>query len=152
MFAEALAKRVHQINHIVRALLGRRRFLDRVALGLAQHDNLWWAIQGPGAPATLAPQPAGGLATTSWPIREPADPVVEPSIVARGPPMRSGRIRQGTERPSGICQWAMIGKPRIASRSLGVFARASKRPRHPCRGKSTEAWRTALDEVVRSCL
>jgi hypothetical protein len=40
MFPEALAKRVHEINHIVRALLGRRRFLDGVALGLAPDQLL----------------------------------------------------------------------------------------------------------------
>jgi hypothetical protein len=53
-------------------------------------------------PATLAPQPARGPATTSWPIREPADPVVEPSIVARGPPCpraaSAGRRRDPAER------------------------------------------------------
>src|SRR6185312_8488781 len=38
--AEAVAKRIHEINDIVLALLGRRRFLDRMALGLAPDQLL----------------------------------------------------------------------------------------------------------------
>jgi hypothetical protein len=93
-----------------------RRVLQLLSQPAVEVRRVCPGRQGKGGPcarrAGPAASPRGLATTTSWPIREPADPVVEPSIVARGPPMPSGRIRRETERPSGTRQMTLGNTPR----------------------------------------
>jgi hypothetical protein len=71
------------------------------------------------------------------------------------PPFAPGAILAALREPFfrlGLGQQCCLFSDLVPIKAPARHVPASKRPRHPCRGKSTEAWRTALDEVVRSCL